>query len=66
MSDILSNIGNMIGYVWGLMANEIVPGLTFREIFIYFWILAICVQLVVNLGIGFFFGENNDDSWINR
>lgn len=61
MGDLLAYIGNMMGVVWGLMGNNMIPGLTFREVFIYSWLLAICVELVVNLGIGFFLGEGGDE-----
>lgn len=57
MADILSNISYMIGYVWGLMANDFLPGISFRVVFIFTWILMICVELIVNLGIDFFLGE---------
>ena len=59
MSDIISNIGYMIGYVWGLMANDFLPGLSFRVVFIFTWVLAICIELLVNLGLSWFMGEGD-------
>lgn len=59
MSDIISYIGQMIGYVWGLMANDFLPGISFRVVFIFTWLLMICVELVVNLGLSFFIGEDD-------
>ena len=57
MAGILNNISYMIGYVWDLMANDFLPGLSFRVVFIFTWVLMICVELIVNLGIDFFLGE---------
>lgn len=57
MADILSNIGTMMAYVWGLMANDFLPGISFRVVFVFTWVLMICVELIINLGIDFFLGE---------
>lgn len=61
MAQIISNIGTVIGYVWLYMGEDFLPGISFRVVFIFTWLLAICVELVVNIGIGFFMGE--DDTW---
>lgn len=57
MADILFNISYMIGYVWGLMGNDFLPGISFRVCFVFTWVLMICVELIINLGIDFFLGE---------
>lgn len=46
MGAILSNVGDCIGYVWGMMGNELLPGITCRTIFIWTWIALILVEFV--------------------
>lgn len=45
MGSITANILNVLGYIWNdYMENELLPGITIKEIYIFTWLALILVE----------------------
>lgn len=49
MSTLLNTFSTVISTIWNLMNNDLLPGVSLKEIFLFFWVAAIAVWIVSSL-----------------